>query len=176
MTKFLLAITLSFLLILSPFLAINSLAIEKDLQNKEVNSFELFWPLVAGKTKAQKYYSLKLFKENLRGSLIFGKFQKADYILFLTTKRLLEAEKLADSDDKKNSLETFDMASDNLKKIEQIFESSTDISKSSVDSLNLKFDNLEVYLPWLESKYKGKEFENKVKEILDKTVNLHKKI
>ena len=60
----------------------------------EVNSFELFWPISAGKTTASKMYSLKLWKENLRGSLIFSKARKVDYLIFLSVKRLVEAEAL----------------------------------------------------------------------------------
>lgn len=60
----------------------------------EVNSFELFWPLVAGKTITDPLYKLKLFKENLRGALIFGSLQKTDYLIFLAVKRSLELEKL----------------------------------------------------------------------------------
>lgn len=62
---------------------------------KAVDSYELFWPMVAGKTVADGFvYKLKILKENARGSLIFGATQKADYNVFLASKRLLEAEKL----------------------------------------------------------------------------------
>lgn len=58
-------------------------------------SYELFWPLSAGKTVDDGFvYSLKKLKENLRGMLIFGNVEKADYSVFLATKRILEAEKL----------------------------------------------------------------------------------
>src|SRR5258708_2526369 len=59
-----------------------------------VNSFDMFWPLVAGKTIESKVYSLKLLKEKIRGMLIFGKAQKADYEIFLGIKRMLEVESL----------------------------------------------------------------------------------
>lgn len=60
-----------------------------------VNSYELFYPMVAGKTVADGFvYKLKILKENIRGSLIFGPTQKANYNVYLATKRLLEAEKL----------------------------------------------------------------------------------
>jgi len=59
-----------------------------------VNSFELFWPMVAGKTMQSKVYFLKTLKEDVRGFFIFGSAQKADYDIFLGIKRMLEAEAL----------------------------------------------------------------------------------
>ncbi len=61
---------------------------------EQQNSFEIFWPITAGKTVDESGYNLKRFKENLRGMLIIGKLQKANYSIDLGTKRLLEAEKL----------------------------------------------------------------------------------
>jgi len=62
---------------------------------KAVDSYELFWPMVAGKTTADGFvYKLKILKEDVRGYLIFGPVQKADYHVFRAAKRLLEAEKL----------------------------------------------------------------------------------
>ena len=64
---------------------------------QEINSYELFWPITAGKVAGEPFYGLKLFKEKVRGSFIFGKFQKASYALFLTTKRVVETEKLIEN-------------------------------------------------------------------------------
>ena len=64
-------------------------------KTKVVTSFELFWPIPAGKVAGDRWYGLKLFKENLRGLLIFGEKEKVEYQLFLATKRVVEAEKLA---------------------------------------------------------------------------------
>lgn len=62
---------------------------------KAVNSYELFWPMVAGKTTSDGFiYQLKIFKEDVRGYLIFGPTQKANYQVLRASKRLLEAEKL----------------------------------------------------------------------------------
>ena len=60
----------------------------------EVNSYELFWPLVAGRTEDDPLYFLKLFKEGLSGFFIFDLNKKADYAVLLGTKRVLEAEQL----------------------------------------------------------------------------------
>lgn len=59
-----------------------------------VDSFDLFWPLVSGKTESDTLYSLKLLKETISGWIIFGDTKKADYAILLGTKRVLEAEKL----------------------------------------------------------------------------------
>lgn len=69
---------------------------------KAVDSYELFWPMVAGKTMSDGFvYKLKILKEDVRGYLIFGPAPKADYRVFLGVKRLLEAEKLLREDNKK---------------------------------------------------------------------------
>jgi len=61
---------------------------------QEVRSFDLFWPVVAGKLKGDAVYPLKRLKENIRGILIFDDFKRADYYSFLATKRLVEGEAL----------------------------------------------------------------------------------
>lgn len=61
---------------------------------KQIDSYNLFWPLVAGKTELDPLYSLKLFKESVGGWFIFGDSKKVDYAILLGTKRVLEAEKL----------------------------------------------------------------------------------
>jgi len=59
-----------------------------------VNSFELFWPIVAGKVIGEPLYFLKSLKESLRESLIFSSFKKAGNNITLSEKRTVEAEKL----------------------------------------------------------------------------------
>lgn len=59
-----------------------------------VNSYELFWPLSAGKIEGDSLYSLKILKEQIGGWFVFGDTKKADYVVLLGTKRVLEAEKL----------------------------------------------------------------------------------
>lgn len=61
---------------------------------EKVNSFELFWPIVAGKVGGEPLYFLKSLKETLREALIFSDFKKADYTITLSEKRTVEAEKL----------------------------------------------------------------------------------
>ncbi len=80
------------------------------------NSFELFWPLTAGKTETDSFYSLKLIKEQVGGWFINGDSKKADYAVLLGTKRVLEAEKLI-KDGK------IDLALETLKRAEAQFSS-----------------------------------------------------
>lgn len=61
---------------------------------EEMNSYELFWPIVAGKVMGEPLYFLKTFKESIRELLIFSVFKKSDYNITLSAKRVVEAEKL----------------------------------------------------------------------------------
>ncbi len=75
-----------------------------------VDSYELFWPLVAGKVEGDSLYSLKILKEKIRGALIFSNLKKSEYNTLLSEKRLLEFEKLAlVNKDYKNSQKTLDV-------------------------------------------------------------------
>ena len=75
------------------------------------SSFELFWPVVAGKTVGDRFYSLKLFKEKTREVLIPSSLKKAEYNILLSEKRLVEAEKLLMIDENlKGAKETLEMA------------------------------------------------------------------
>ena len=118
-----------------------------------VSSFDLFWPMVAGKTMESKVYFLKTAKENLRGLLIFGAPQKADYGVFLSVKRVLEAELLINSSKNDLAIKTLDRANDLLTKASSEITSDTpkpveyetiknrlDNLIKLVDSLSLKTD------------------------------------
>lgn len=60
----------------------------------QVNSFELFWPISAGRVMGDPLYFLKSLKETLREILIFSDVKKAEYNMTLSEKRLVEAENL----------------------------------------------------------------------------------
>lgn len=57
-------------------------------------SYELFWPVVAGKLPGDKLYFLKAWRDKLVEHLFFNKFKKSEYFKKLANKRLIEAEKL----------------------------------------------------------------------------------
>lgn len=90
-------------------LAITKIAPKPTPQPIEVNSYELFWPIVAGRVQGDSMYSLKILKEKVRGRLIFSNLRKAEYNTVLSEKRLLEFEKLAITNkDFKNSAKTLE--------------------------------------------------------------------
>lgn len=84
-------------------------ASEESDEVEKVDSFDMFWPIVAGKSRGNSLYFLKSFKEKLRGFLIFSDFKKAEYKIMLADKRTVEAEKLLmvdkDFDNGKKTLE-----------------------------------------------------------------------
>lgn len=107
-----------------------------------VNSYELFYPMVAGKTVADGFvYKLKILKENIRGSLIFGAPQKSDYRVFLASKRLLESEKLLSEKKDDLALVTLDKVIMYLtlakKSSENIKTLSTDMSKTHMSKIDV---------------------------------------
>ncbi|KKR10285.1 MAG: hypothetical protein A3D24_02445 [Candidatus Blackburnbacteria bacterium RIFCSPHIGHO2_02_FULL_39_13] len=125
---------------------------------KEVNSFELFWPLASGKTMGESLYSLKTVKEKLRGILIFGKAQKSDYQVFLSTKRTLEAEKLINegkidlaSKTLQSSLKLLENAKDNWSKAKEA-NSGGGPEKGNIEN---QLNNLNVFLNYLSTKNTG---------------------
>jgi len=134
----------------------------------QISSFELFWPIVAGKTMDEPWYFLKSFKENLRGMLIFGSPQKADYELLLATKRVVEAEKLINGGKTDYANKTLEIA------LQELGKSSLDLDKAlslkvsfQEQALNMtnKLSNLEVFIPWLMTQSeKSKENLGKVLE------------
>jgi hypothetical protein len=124
-------------------------------QSTEINSFELFWPVVAGKTMDDPLYFLKTLKETLRGMLIFGKAQKAEYAVLLSTKRVVEAERLINEGKNDLADKTLEQASVQLDK------AGSDLDKASADKISFqneatdivnKLSNLENFIPWLISK------------------------
>ena len=84
-------------------------------------TYEAFWPLTAGKTIDDPLYFLKTLKENFRGMFIFGNPKKAEYAVYLGTKRVLEAEELLKNGKKEladqtlvKATEQFDIAEKNI--------------------------------------------------------------
>lgn len=76
-----------------------------------VNSYELFFPITAGKVAGNSLYFLKLLKENLREMLIFSDLKKSEYNITLSEKRIVESEKLLlDKKDYENGPKTLETA------------------------------------------------------------------
>ncbi|MBX4205988.1 hypothetical protein KW795_02215 [Candidatus Microgenomates bacterium] len=122
----------------------------------EVNSFEMFWPITAGKTLGESLYSLKTLKEDLRGALIFGRPQKAEYDTFVATKRLVEAEKLIKDNKLDLAEKTVDSANKKLTEANEILGSLKGTNLSSIaDNVNNRLDRLTIFLDYLETKTNG---------------------
>src|SRR3989304_10001184 len=60
----------------------------------QMSSYELFWPVVAGKVPGDPLYFLKSLKAAVGAKFIFNDLKKADFHLLQSKKRLVEAEKL----------------------------------------------------------------------------------
>lgn len=141
----------------------------EDNLNGEIDSFELFWPVTAGKVRGDSLYFLKRFKEKLRGVLIFSDAKKADYEAFIATKRVVEAEKLFMKGDSQNATLSLDDANEALKELNENWEDVSDkgsVLKSQKDEINNKLSNLKKFLPYLAGKYKGSE--GAINRVLDK--------
>lgn len=150
------------------------IAAEDSLDAKQsiaTSSFELFWPLTAGKTAEDSTYFLKRWKEDLRGFLIFGSAQKANYNILLATKRVLEVEKLVSEKKSDLARKTMDSASDNLKAADNslVKEDTKGISQEKKSILD-RLKNLESFLPRL-SQMSGDDA-NKVNQLLETVKSL----
>lgn len=136
-----------------------------------INSNELFWPLAAGKTMDDSLYFLKTFKENVRGWLIFGNAQKADYAIFLGTKRVLEAEKLLKEEKKDAADKTFDKALEQFEIARKNVEEASSkkiLLSNSVAAMKPRLGNLIDFLPTLMS--------DKANEVFKKARDLNSKL
>lgn len=134
----------------------------------ELNSFEAFWPLVAGKTEGDSLYFLKQLKEQVRGLLIFGTPQKLEYSVLLAAKRSLEAEKLIQNGNPDAAKRTLERARAQLNNAEKNIDSakSSNQSLSKVSgSVASRLSNIEKLSLWLAAK------NSSLKEILTEVGN-----
>jgi len=143
----------------------------------EVNSFELFWPIVAGRTMGDPLYFLKNLKEGVRGWFIFGAPQKADYSIFLATKRVVEAEKLINEGEKDLADKTLARVVKQLEKAEQnlgkAFDKGTPFQDEATNIGN-SLSNLEIFVPWL--LLESDENKEILTKVLDKVVSLNQRL
>lgn len=122
---------------------------------KEVSSYELFWPISAGRVMGDPLYFVKTLKENIQGLIIFGAPKKAEYAVLLSTKRLVEAEKLIN--DGKTALvdKTLTEGGRQLAKaivwIDQANNTNTAFPNQKNEISN-RINNMKIFLPWLVSK------------------------
>lgn len=138
-----------------PIFAENNEASPSTKLNQVIDSYTLFWPIVAGKTPADSFYFLKTFKENLDGIFMFNNAKKGEYELTLATKRLLEAEKLANDEKKDLAIKTFNTVDKHIKKAGSLLEDAKDKDVKNYGvvypEVKNKISNISLYLPQLKS-------------------------
>lgn len=155
--KRVLSLFLGVVLLLGIFSPAFAESLETPNKMVEIKSFELFWPVVAGRTMGDPLYSLKSLKEKVRGWFIFGKARKADYKIFLATKRVVEAEKLLKNDKNDLALKTFGLAENNVMKGKAYWTDVENKANQGDVMVNIKnqLTNIEKFLNYLESKNEG---------------------
>ena len=151
-------------------------ATDTDVQFEEVNSFELFWPVAAGKTKGESLYFLKRFKENLRGALIFGDAKAADYNLFLATKRVVEAEKLIREDKHDRAKETLEEAYKRVAKANERWSTVEGEVTTTKHEMNNKLNNLEKFLPYLGNQESNDDIKAEIKSLHEAVKQLNEQV
>jgi len=143
-------------------------SVESIQENQELNSFELFWPIVAGRTKGDFLYPLKRLKENVRGVLVRGFLNKADYQVFLATKRIVEAEKLINNNSSRNAQKTLSSAYTELAKAEKNLQKAKEKNEQLAEkraNIEKQLNNIEIFLKWLSTKQEGE-----IKTLIDKVL------
>lgn len=121
-------------------------------QAMELNTFELFWPLVAGKTVDNPLFFLKNLKEKVRGILIFGNPQKVDYAVLISTKRLLEGEKLLGEEKLEAAKKSLGLAEGELEQAENYFAKSKESNENYGNvgpQIVTRLTNMEKLVTWL---------------------------
>ena len=125
---------------------------------EQVDSFALFWPISAGKTVDDTLFPLKKFKENMRGLLIFSSPKKAEYQLFLATKRFLEAEKLLKESKNDQMLKSLDLGLEKLASAKSSWEKARNANAQRVNEMTniaTKIDNLNKLIAYYENTTDG---------------------
>ena len=143
---------------------------------EEVDSFKLFWPIVAGKTRGERFYSLKKLKETLRGWFIFGDAKDAEYELFLATKRVVEAEKLIKDGESEDAKETLEDAIENVEEAADEWEDVDNKDTTVKHEMNNKLSNLETFLPYLAEQSSDAKVKEMVNSLLDDVKSLNEKV
>ncbi len=137
------------------------------------NSFELFWPMVAGKTMQSKVYFLKTLKEKIRGFFIFGSAQKANYDIFIGIKRMLESEVLMKAQLTDLANRTLDSASADFDKANSALtnaKNSSDVDQDTKNEINIRVSNLKKFVTSLEKE--NPNFKDKLQSVMDKLNSL----
>lgn len=132
---------LLFFIFLSPFLQTGLLVNAQDFEElrknvSEVNSYELFFPMVAGTLPTKKTYILKVIRDE--GGILFSydKGTKVARLLDVSNKRLLEAEQLLLQGNQKLALKSLDNSRKKMLKVIKIMSSLSKKDKNEELVLN----------------------------------------
>lgn len=150
----------------------------QEASSSSQTSFELFWPLSAGRTVDDPLYPLKILKESIRGFFIFGNVPKTEYSLTLGTKRMLEVEQLIKNHKNDAASKTLQAASsqfDGALKSEQAAIQSQEQFGDSKKTISDRLTNLEIFLKQLISSDNG-QFKNQLEDNLSKVKAIHDKL
>lgn len=111
---------------------------EEEYTFSSMTTYEMFWPIVAGKVPGDKFYNLKLWRDKLASLLFFDKVKKSEYLKQLANKRLVEAEKLIE-----------------IKRYSLVPQTLEDSSKNLEEGLSLLFSAEETPQTfWLKDEYR----------------------
>lgn len=129
-----------------------------------VSSYELFWPITAGRTMGDSLYWVKELKESLRGLFIFGDLKKAGYNIELSDKRIVEAEKLfidiKDYSNGKKTLEEAKLKREQALKLLNDAHNNKKPVESTVEHLKSSLESQKVLLESVKSKVPQEQQEN----------------
>jgi hypothetical protein len=137
------------------------------------NSFELFWPISAGKVEGERFYSIKLLKEKIRGKLIFGSAQKFEYEIKIGTKRVIEAEKLLNENKISEAKKT--LGRSNQQFVSALSRIKLDTTLSFSQDTENRVEHLSAFLGGQSSKYKDIGELIAVKKTVDELLSALKK-
>lgn len=105
--------------------ATESAQVEYDFAS--MTTYEMFWPLVAGKVPGDGLYQFKVWRDKLMGLFYFNKSKKSEYLKQLANKRLIEIERLVELERHSHLESTLQKSSDNLERgVDLLLASGTD--------------------------------------------------
>lgn len=148
-------------------------AMDSHSNKSELSTYELFWPVVAGKTRGDSLYSLKRLKEKLLGLLVFGEAKKTGYNLDLATKRILEADELSSRDDSGNAIKSLSEAVENIKEASEKWSEVEQPEQYlvQINEMNNRLENMQIFLNGKISDTDG-ELKQTYEQLLTEVANL----
>ncbi len=140
----------------------------------QIDSFTLFWPLTAGKTRVDGIsYKLKKLKESLREILLFSSGAKADYKVFLATKRLVEAEELWKEKRSKESIDTLAESQESISGAFKEIEKADGLQLDKKTNLTNQLNNIITFSSWtMEKQDIPQDIKNKLNDLRAKSREL----